>query len=302
MPKVETYTKNWVFRANDVEDKFESWKPYEKYFQYIFVGPTEAAPSTGGLHYHGYIQFKQRKRKPWILKHIRTGVWYDPAGGSLEQNKKYSDKPDNGDDWYEYGEYIGERERTDLKWLRDIVLADGADIGTIMRGLSNVQHQRFAKTLWDYRKVRRPRPEGPVVVRWYYGPSNCSKSWTARNVTFKDVPKDDVYVADAEGGFLMGYQGENYVIFDDFEVGYLPYKKLLKMTQEYQDQRVRVHYGWEHWRPKEIIFTAIQSPTEMFADTEREPVFQIVRRLDYIDHFTTPYNGGNAKKTVYTTH
>ena len=75
----------------------------------------EKAPTTGQLHYQGYVVLKRHQRLSYV-KDIHMFAHWEVAHGSADQNRKYCSKENNGS-FKEYGSYAGSGQgtRTDLE-------------------------------------------------------------------------------------------------------------------------------------------------------------------------------------------
>lgn len=75
----------------------------------------EAAPTTGQLHYQGYIQMFKKCRFPGVIKALGHPARLAKAKGTLMQNKDYcSKRASRVDGPWTFGEGITQGKRTDL--------------------------------------------------------------------------------------------------------------------------------------------------------------------------------------------
>lgn len=77
---------------DDFKEKFLKFCEAKEGSGYIFG--EEVAPTTGQLHYQGYVQFKTDVRFERLRKMGGLCRWF-PAKGTCAQNQKYCDKGKN---------------------------------------------------------------------------------------------------------------------------------------------------------------------------------------------------------------
>lgn len=113
-------------------------------------------------------------------------------------------------------------------------------------------------------------------VRVYIGPTGTGKSREAHE-------KDQIQWTHPGDRWFDGYQGQERVLFDDFEgvTSGITYRKLLQITDRYPNP-VPVKGGFANWRPRLIIFTTNVHPSKWYPDQDW-PTIQ--RRIDEIRFF-----------------
>lgn len=97
-------------------------------------------------------------------------------------------------------------------------------------------------------------------VKVYIGPTGCGKSHYAKH-------EDKATWTHSGDRWFDGYQGQEVVLFDDFEgiKSGIPYRKLLQLTDCYSHQ-VPVKNSFANWRPRVIIFTTNVEPSSWYPD------------------------------------
>lgn len=108
---------NYIFTAN-VEEELPGDPPFEFDPEKVRFScyQLEAAPTTGQLHYQGYIQMLKKCRFAGVLKALGIPAHIEVAKGTLAENKAYCSKRDSAimGPWI-FGEAITKGQRTDLE-------------------------------------------------------------------------------------------------------------------------------------------------------------------------------------------
>jgi len=94
-------TRRWVFTLNnpkgDINEFMESLTS-KVATRYVVIGK-EHAPTTGTLHWQGFVEFENAATFKQVQQRIE-GAHIEPAKGSNSQNRDYCTK---GNDFVEYG-------------------------------------------------------------------------------------------------------------------------------------------------------------------------------------------------------
>lgn len=99
--KITRRTRRWVFTLNNPEgeiNEFIESLTSNIATRYIVVGK-EVAPTTGTLHWQGFVEWENAATFNQMKKRIE-GAHIEPAKGSNSQNRDYCTK---GNDFEEYG-------------------------------------------------------------------------------------------------------------------------------------------------------------------------------------------------------
>lgn len=127
------------------------------------------------------------------------------------------------------------------------------------------------------------------MVRWYWGATGTGKSRAAHTEAVQasgDVTL--VYRADgpsARGGrwWFNAYDGELYMIVDDFRPAWCSIEHLLKLLDRY-GCRVECKGGFRQMRAKFIWITCPKPPGDCYVES-LEDVEQLCRRITEIKEF-----------------
>lgn len=261
--------KNWCFTLNNyTEAEVEEVKEVD--CKFLVYGEEEG--EAGTPHLQGFVVFNSTKRLSGVKKIIERAHW-EVAKGSAEQNIAYCSKDGKV---FTKGEAplskkesgVAEKER----WKR---ARENAAAGK-MEEIPDDIYVRYYRTLKEIKKDHMKKPEDAdgVTGLWLHGPPECGKSRRAR----ADYP--GAYFK-AYNKWWDGYQGEDYVILDDFEkdkaLGHL-----LKIWGDRYSFIAETKGGALHIRPKKIIVTSNYSISECFGD-DALLCQAIARRFEEVD-------------------
>ncbi len=181
-------SKKWCITYFEVsqhesEDSFsQAWIDARKLDSRIkyFVGQQEISPSTGRVHFQGFVRWKSpirlRQCKSW-LDSDRVNVRI--ADGTDEQNKVYCTKEDsrvpNGIK-VEWGTPSSQGNRSDVDHIKELILSGAPrrrlweeHTGTMMRNYRGVyEMESYLRPMVEYDK--------DIKVELYYGPTGTGKT------------------------------------------------------------------------------------------------------------------------------
>ena len=121
--KRNSQARDWCFTINNpvqTEQEFMEYLQTVKDLRYV-VFQRERAPETGTEHYQGYFEFTQPKwfsgiKKCLSKEHIGVDAHIEARRGKRSQAREYcmDEETRISPQYYEYGEFIEDGERTDL--------------------------------------------------------------------------------------------------------------------------------------------------------------------------------------------
>lgn len=241
--------------------KIDTSDPRIRYFVY----QQERCPTTGKLHWQGYIEFYSDIRWGTIKKILGDKAAHlEVAEGSSLQASSYC-KPG-----YVYPHDVAKKgikkgdvkdgiiEGSMVEWGKITAPGERIDIyeaiDDIRNGRNSLAHDIYImRHPAGYRrleeKYNKPKPR-KMEIFYYWGPPGTGKSHTAH-----ELVGDNFYsLEDAKQFWLDGYEGENTILIDEF-AGLLPLPLLLKLTDKYP-LRLQYKGGFKVIKAERIVFTS----------------------------------------------
>lgn len=270
-------SRNWCFTINNwTEEDFMDMSDIENNkATYVILGFETGEKGTD--HIQGYMEFKNPVRLETLRK-INGRAHYEARKGTQKQASDYCMKDG---DYIEFGEKGSQGKRSDLEDIKELAM-EGADYYTLASAATSWQAINGITKLRYMLVKPRDHHEKPHV-KWFYGKSGAGKSLTAKKECNFDY--DDCHF---ENGFLIGYNGNKNVIFDDFR-GSIPLNILLKMI-DYGKCTVNTKGGSTYFGAVNIYFTSSKHPQDVYHVPD-ENIRQLLRRIDMIKDFGTEVPG-----------
>lgn len=286
---------NWIYTLNtDVILEAVPVQPYTE------LGPLELAegghvlqhvhqlercPSTGRVHYQGYVRFdiKCRIRRAKAIMGSDT-IHLERRKGTHEQAKEYCTKVGSriAGPWLSGVDPQGGGKRSDLAEVT-AALYLGTPLRTIMhdepqlycqyrQGLRDIAADSLRTRARDWRALE-------VIVNW--GDAGTGKTRAA-----VERGGDDYFILDhSERVWFDGYAGEKTLIIDDF-YGWIKYHYLLRILDGYE-LRLEIKGGFTYAFWTTVIITSNKEPKDwypvIFGDNRVSGALS--RRITTINHF-----------------
>jgi len=236
------------------------------------------AGNSGTVHYQGYLEcsssrsLRQLKRLPGYHR-----AHFEVARGTREENIKYCSKEESRIEGpFVEGKPGGKQgKRSDLDRLKDVLLRGGDDRDCIE--VSFGSFVRYHRGLDRVRNCIRGKRSAKPTVLVFFGPSGSNKTRRAH-----EAGQGKVYWKD-NSKWWDGYQGEETVIWDDFDGDSFPFRDLLRVTDRYP-VRGQVKGSYAELTFSAIIFTADRHPRYWYDIGEME-YRQLERRINYVVEF-----------------
>jgi len=212
------------------------------------VCQVEIAPETRRVHIQGYIEFDA----PVRLNHVKTYFGgakphLEPARGNWMQNLEYCTKADtrhpglinplfmpDEETWTKFHQQQGRRND-----LEDAVetLRTGKRLAAVadQHPTTFVKYHKGFAALASKLNVARGPGYRPLDVRFYWGPTNTGKS----SDVFAEFQFDSIFVKECTHKWWDGYEGQQVVLFDDFDgvssdsTKALPITEMLRILDRY---------------------------------------------------------------------
>lgn len=291
---------NWVFRASYAgitteEDEVES-EATQLYGQLVdhctsFAFQLESAPTTGYLHFQGFMQFVNRKRFDWIQTHIQKFEYLDGMKGKASQAWAYATKLETrtAGPWTfgDFDEITTKKDTTYEDALKAPTVREAIEIvkqnrprdyclygSTIERNINNAHKKPFTHkyNMKDFNREPLVFTKSSLV----YGPSNTGKtSFVLAHF------KNPLFVSHADGLKKLT-PDHDAIVFDDLSFTHWPPESVIQLVDQDQDRDVHIRYG---------TATIPAGTTKVFTHNKKEIFYKpdvsedqktaIDRRVDY---------------------
>ena len=282
----DTYTTDqsraWRFTLNNYTDVEEAALKVLEGVTYMVFGH-EIAPTTLTPHLQGNVYLTKNKRLA-ALKKINRRISWRNANASASANRKYCTKEDTAS-YFETGLMpLDNKAKGKKGGQAEIDRYDQARAAAIAGDLDSIPSDIFIKCYRTLKEIKKdympPMPDIDVLDNlWIWGPAGCGKSTSARRMC------NNVFYPKLMNKWWDGYQGEEVVIIDDWEVeNHLGHH--LKIWADHFSFLGETKGGMIRIRPKRIIITSNYSPHDCFPEEQLQAA--ILRR------FTIQHMGEHA--------
>lgn len=240
--------RNWcyTYHVQHVEE-LETPPIDPRYYKYM-IAQLEVAPSTGKIHWQGYVQFETALTLGGVRKLCETAHW-EGARGTPDENVAYCTKSESrmsGSIPWEDGIRKTPGKRSDLESFYEDVEA-----GKRLCDLHADHHVILAKYPRHYGTLRYAmKPvftgeEREVIV--LLGPTGCGKS------TYVHTLEKSLWLSNCSSWY-DGYEGEPAAFFDEF-CGEIPFQEYKLITNKFLVRR-QIKGGFVWFHPKRIYFAS----------------------------------------------
>jgi hypothetical protein len=136
----------------------------------------------------------------------------------------------------------------------------------------------------------------PRECWWFYGPTGTGKTRKAKEAMLEKMaytPGSRSWASPAQnsGGrfWAEGYNGQQFVLFDEFRPGTMDYACVLRITDP-NDLHIEVKHSSVRWLATHIWFTSCHHPEQCYPNLHaHDSLNQLLRRLQgHIVHFNAP--------------
>lgn len=265
--------RGWVFTLNNPTEQEELLvKEFAKsYCKFLCFG--REVGEQGTPHLQGNLQLKAPQRLSWLKDKLGDRTHFEERRGSEYDALKYNTK--DGDYWIHDDRQPGSRS--------DILNAVRCES---IQQVVDEHPEVYVKFHAGIEKLflrREQRYEGDRKVIWLHGLTGTGKTYEAvREGGAKEVSWNN--------GFLIGYEGEETVVFDEFDKrSDISLSMFLRLTDNYP-LTVNVKNGQRHWNARTIYITSTVEPRLAFKEMLDQVSWdQVARRLFLIVHKTMKY-------------
>lgn len=259
--------RNWM--VTSYAEEFSENVKNER-IQYA-VWQREQCPTTGKLHWQGYLEFKEGVSMSVVKKLLKDNtVHLEARKGTQEQAIAYCTKEESRvSDFEEWGVKKKDGSRTGFDIAVEMARMNmkDEDIKSECPG----EWVRYNKGLKSVKPMvrRNWKPE----VTWIWGASGAGKSRMAF-----ELLGEDAFVKNPSSKWWDLYDGDENVIIDDYKGG-MDFSELLRVLDRYP-MVVEFKGGSCSFVAKKIVVTSINKPE--FYVPKGEPKEQLLRRIDTI--------------------
>lgn len=271
-------SKNFCFTEYNLEQKFE----LNNDIRYI-IYQKEQCPTTGNIHYQGFIQLSKQERISWLKNNISPTAHFEKCRGTELQNIEYCSKDNTRiEDPVILGQYLTQGARMDIGEVAEKIRtkrprSEYEDTSTYIM---------YKNRLEDYAQSKEKHRSKKPYVTWLYGPPCCGKSYYAE----LRHTKEDIHIqSESIDGFWNDYNNQPAVIIDEFRPQDHTYSKLLKVLGNSQ-MTVSIKGGYKKFNSPYIYITSPLDP-ETWYKNSNDDVKQLLRRINKIIKKDKPYTG-----------
>ena len=269
-------SRGWCITINELHEMYFTILKSLPY-RYLCIGGQEVAPSTGHLHNHAFIYFKNPRSFNSMKKKLGT-CHIEAQRGTNYQAQQYTIKDSPA--IFEDGEIPHQGAQTcnaeELKVMPtdELIETYGKNWQTFFNAKNMLNSRMKLKDLY--------KPNVEVIYIW--GPSEYGKSLFAKRLISKKFG-DDEYVDDIKhiDSFWHNVHSEGGVaLYDDFRDSDLNASEFVRFI-DYNRHALNIKGGSIINNYTYIVITSIQSPFEIYPNSS-EPNHQWLRRMKLIEY------------------
>jgi len=239
--KLDKKVRCWVGTWNNPSMTDEEFKQHleelysQEYLKYA-IFQREKGEKNGTIHFQFFLDFKNARHFKWVKKNLPYGCHFKPMRSTKTHCRDYCSKQDTreSDNYYEIGEFVEERQRTDLATIMNLV-----KLGTPFETIQEIyptqcimykrQIQDYAQTIHNNNNRKKLRD---IKVTYVYGsPGTGKTSWFYNKFDFENVFVVDMY----DKSMFTHYTNEKILLFDEF-TGKIDITYLNKLLDRYPVQ------------------------------------------------------------------
>lgn len=269
-----TKARGWVFTINNYTDADVS--TVKNVECRALVAGREVGES-GTKHIQGVVFFDKQVRINHLKRVIGERGHYEAMRGTWEEAAKYCRK--DGDMIRDEGQAPKQGKRNDIAEFRDAIRSGLSRDGALtdFPGLM-ARFPKFYDTVRDAQLEDQKRTWMTKGI-WIWGPTGVGKSRKARQLC-----KSDPYVwKSMDAKWWDRYQGQEYVIMDDFR-GEVQYSHLLQLIDQYEMDVPRRCRDPAPFLAKTVIITSSGPPEVIYPrqNEKHDSIAQLLRRVEVI--------------------
>lgn len=287
--KKDSSRRRWFVTINNEEMTDDEFMEYCKDLEHVkyFAFQREKGHEKATEHIHLFVIFNINKRFSTIKTYFPRGD-IEPVKGTNAQARDYATKSDTRVSGpFEYGEFVEERGRSDIKDLFDLI--KGGATNDELMNLCPANYLRYKNTIETirqdaiYEKMITQGVRGVEVV-YVYGPPGTGKT----SSIYKKYKTTEFYrVTDYKKGPFDRYAGEEIIVFDEY-ASQLPFDLFLNCLDSYVVQLpCRFSNKVSCWKKVYVISNIPwQKLYPQIHDEEPERFKALERRLNVVLYFS----------------
>ncbi|QOW18373.1 replication-associated protein [Red-eared slider associated circular DNA molecule] len=270
---------NWCFTINNYDEQdiidVSKWPA-----RYTIYGKEKGEQGTE--HLQGFTILNKKSKLTGVKKLHKKAHW-EAAKGTWEQAADYCKKDG---DYTEHGTApLTRKKQGEVEKERWDKARNNAKMGNLDDIDSDI-YLRYYRTLKEIAKDNMVKPPDAQDVTgvWIYGKAGCGKSRRAREEYPGAYDK-------MQNKWWDGYQGEEYVILDDFDSKELGHH--LKIWADRYSFLAETKGGAINIRPKKFIITSNYSPDDFGWDPA---MVEAIKRRFKVHHMISHIGGIDLRK------
>jgi len=284
-PSTRPQVSHWCFTEYDAECE-DLRQRLERINLRFWIFQQERCPSTGRLHFQGYLEYRRSVRMATVKRDMASpGVHLEPRKGSRTEARNYCEKdesriagPWSGGTW----EPDVPGRRSDLSRAKELLDAGCGDVDLADECFD--VWVKYRNSFSAYRELKRARPEHrDLRVHILWGPTGTGKThratehkpdyWILTRPATKNMPL-----------WFDGYQGQDCVVIDEF-YGWIPFDFLLRFLDKYRLQlSIRGGYVWANFTT--VFITSNMDPAQWYPGVPPERRAALDRRFTTVTEVT----------------
>lgn len=250
--------RNLCFTSFTVNSHQELFK-LGNVFSYMIYS-VEMCPKTQKPHIQGYAECITQTRFETVKKALPEKTHIEPRRGTQEQAIEYCSKTETHIDGpFILGNLKKQGKRNDIiEFINDIKLhTQEKDIVE----KHPICYLKYNKTYDRIKQLYEIDRDWKTEVHIYWGEPGSGKT---RKV-FEECP--NVQPVQYINNFIIGYNNEENILFDDFNPNIMPRNVFLTLTDRYKCT-VNVKGGEKKWNPRKIYITSNYDPQYWYDNGE----------------------------------
>lgn len=195
----------------------------------------EKGEESGIIHFQFFLDFKNAKHFNWLKEHLPYGCHFKPMRSTKTACRDYCSKVDTRvSGYYEIGEFVEERQRTDLLKIIELLkmkvpFEEVQEIYPSQCIMYKRQLSEYAQSVVEKEYSRCLRD---IKVTYVYGPPGSGKT----SFMFNELGFDNTYCVDIyDKSMFTNYSSQKNLVLDEF-VGKIEITYLNKLLDRYPVQ------------------------------------------------------------------